>query len=121
MKIHLAALWRALRRSSAQDAGLAALLLTGTWAVNGAAATPVISTSFAETIWLRDPPGRWFLIGVCVAAVAPLGDLFESLVKRDLGVKDAGRLFGEHGGVLDRLDAAFFSIVVAYYAASALL
>jgi phosphatidate cytidylyltransferase len=61
------------------------------------------------------------VIGACVAVAAPMGDLFESLVKRDLGVKDAGRLFGEHGGVLDRLDAAFFSIVVAYYAASALL
>jgi phosphatidate cytidylyltransferase len=61
------------------------------------------------------------LIGACVAAVAPLGDLFESLVKRDLGVKDAGRLFGEHGGVLDRLDAAFFTVVVGYYASRALL
>jgi phosphatidate cytidylyltransferase len=61
------------------------------------------------------------VIGACVAAAAPLGDLFESLVKRDLGVKDTGRLFGEHGGVLDRLDAAFFTVVVAYYASSALL
>jgi phosphatidate cytidylyltransferase len=61
------------------------------------------------------------VIGACVAATAPLGDLFESLVKRDLGVKDTGRLFGEHGGVLDRLDAAFFTVVVAYYASTALL
>jgi phosphatidate cytidylyltransferase len=61
------------------------------------------------------------LIGACVAATAPLGDLFESLVKRDLGVKDTGRLFGEHGGVLDRLDAAFFTVVVAYYASLAVL
>jgi phosphatidate cytidylyltransferase len=61
------------------------------------------------------------VIGACVAAAAPLGDLFESLVKRDLGVKDTGRLFGEHGGVLDRLDAAFFTVVVGYYASTALL
>jgi phosphatidate cytidylyltransferase len=60
-------------------------------------------------------------IGACVAVAAPLGDLFESLIKRDLGVKDAGRLFGEHGGVLDRLDAAFFTVVVAYYVSRALL
>jgi phosphatidate cytidylyltransferase len=60
------------------------------------------------------------LLGACVAAVAPLGDLFESLIKRDLGVKDTGTLFGEHGGVLDRLDAAFFTIVVGYYVAKAL-
>jgi phosphatidate cytidylyltransferase len=57
------------------------------------------------------------LIGFLVAIVAPVGDLFESMIKRDLEVKDTGRLFGPHGGVLDRLDAAFFTIVVGYYAA----
>jgi phosphatidate cytidylyltransferase len=57
------------------------------------------------------------LMGFLVAIVAPVGDLFESMVKRDLEVKDTGRLFGPHGGVLDRLDAAFFTIVVGYYAA----
>jgi phosphatidate cytidylyltransferase len=57
------------------------------------------------------------LIGFLVAVAAPLGDLFESMIKRDLEVKDTGRLFGAHGGVLDRLDAVFFTIVVGYYAA----
>jgi phosphatidate cytidylyltransferase len=57
------------------------------------------------------------LIGFLVAIVAPIGDLFESMIKRDLEVKDTGRLFGPHGGVLDRLDAALFTIVVGYYAA----
>ena len=61
------------------------------------------------------------MIGACVALAAPAGDLFESFIKRDLAVKDTGRLFGAHGGVLDRLDAAFFTVVVAYYVASALL
>ena len=56
------------------------------------------------------------LIGFLVAITAPLGDLFESLIKRDLEVKDTGRLFGAHGGVLDRLDAVLFTIVVGYYA-----
>jgi phosphatidate cytidylyltransferase len=60
-------------------------------------------------------------IGACVAAAAPLGDLFESMVKRDLGVKDSGRFFGEHGGALDRLDAALVTVIVGYYAASAIL
>ncbi len=59
-------------------------------------------------------------IGFLVALTAPLGDLFESAIKRDLEVKDTGRLFGPHGGVLDRLDAAFFSVVVGFYAALAL-
>jgi phosphatidate cytidylyltransferase len=57
------------------------------------------------------------LIGFLVAITAPLGDLFESLVKRDLEVKDTGSLFGAHGGVLDRLDAVLFTVVVGYYAA----
>jgi phosphatidate cytidylyltransferase len=55
------------------------------------------------------------LIGAAVAAVGPLGDLFASLVKRDLGRKDTGRLFGPHGGLLDRLDAVLFTIVAGYY------
>jgi phosphatidate cytidylyltransferase len=60
-------------------------------------------------------------IGACVAATAPLGDLFESMIKRDLEVKDSGRFFGEHGGVLDRLDAALFTVVVGYYVANAVV
>jgi len=60
------------------------------------------------------------VLGFIVALVAPLGDLFESAVKRDLEVKDAGRFFGVHGGVLDRLDAVFFTVVVGYYASVAL-
>ncbi len=57
------------------------------------------------------------IIGAAVAAAAPVGDLFESMLKRDLGKKDTGRLFGPHGGILDRLDAVFFTIVVGYYLA----
>jgi len=55
------------------------------------------------------------LIGAAVAAMAPIGDLFESMIKRDLGTKDTGTLFGPHGGILDRLDAVFFTVVVGYY------
>jgi phosphatidate cytidylyltransferase len=55
------------------------------------------------------------IIGAAVAAIAPVGDLFESMLKRDLGKKDTGTLFGPHGGILDRLDAVLFTVVVAYY------
>jgi phosphatidate cytidylyltransferase len=55
------------------------------------------------------------LMGMCVAAIAPLGDLFASLVKRSLGAKDSGTVFGPHGGLLDRLDAVLFTVVVGYY------
>ncbi len=61
------------------------------------------------------------VIGFCVAMTAPIGDLFESLIKRDLHIKDTGTLFGPHGGVLDRLDAVLFTVVVGYYLANALV
>ncbi|TMR91468.1 sensor histidine kinase [Nonomuraea basaltis] len=70
MKTYTATLWRALRRSSFQDAVLAALLLTGTWVWTGSAATEVSNGWFAEVPWLQEPPVRWALIGVCIAAVA---------------------------------------------------
>ena len=54
-------------------------------------------------------------LGVAVAILGPIGDLFESLIKRDAGTKDAGTLFGAHGGALDRLDAVMFTIVGGYY------
>ena len=69
--------------------------------------------------WLTQ--GDALLLGVAVALLAPLGDLFESLVKRDAGVKDAGTLFGAHGGALDRLDAALFTVVAGFYVWQAVL
>lgn len=61
------------------------------------------------------------ILGAAVAAIAPVGDLFESMIKRDLGTKDTGNLFGPHGGLLDRLDAVFFTVVVGYYVSVALV
>ena len=63
--------------------------------------------------WLTQ--GDALLLGVAVAVLGPLGDLFESLIKRDAGIKDAGSLFGPHGGALDRADAALFTLVAGYY------
>jgi phosphatidate cytidylyltransferase len=61
------------------------------------------------------------IMGAAIAAIAPVGDLFESMLKRDLGKKDTGTLFGPHGGILDRLDAVLFTVVVGYYLAVALV
>ncbi len=61
------------------------------------------------------------ILGSAVAVAAPLGDLFESYLKRDAGTKDTGRLFGPHGGALDRLDATLFTAVVGFYVWQAML
>ncbi len=63
--------------------------------------------------WLTQ--GDAILLGLTVAIVGPIGDLFESLIKRDAGTKDTGHLFGPHGGILDRADAALFTAVAGYY------
>jgi phosphatidate cytidylyltransferase len=63
--------------------------------------------------WLTQ--GDALLLGLAVAVLGPLGDLFESLVKRDAGTKDTGHAFGPHGGALDRLDAVIFTVVAGYY------
>jgi len=71
--------------------------------------------------WSRTTEGDWIsgtdglLLGLAVVIAAPVGDLFESLIKRDMGTKDTGTLFGAHGGALDRVDAALFALVAGYY------
>jgi len=56
------------------------------------------------------------LVGVLLGVGAILGDLAESLLKRDAGVKDSGKFFPGHGGILDRLDALIFTLPAAYAA-----
>lgn len=69
--------------------------------------------------WLGN--GEALLMGLCIALLAPLGDLFESAIKRDLDVKDSGRVFGPHGGLLDRLDGVLFTVVAGYYLSLAIV
>lgn len=83
--------------------------------------TAVLFTWFAGLYqdWLSGTDA--LILGAAVGLFAPIGDLFESYLKRDAGTKDTGTLFGAHGGALDRLDAVLFTIVVGYYVWSALL
>jgi phosphatidate cytidylyltransferase len=92
--------------------GLACGVVVGTLAIWYA------SITYPEH-WITGTDG--LLLGLTVTIAAPIGDLFESLVKRDMGVKDTGTFFGAHGGVLDRVDAALFALVASYYVWLALM
>jgi phosphatidate cytidylyltransferase len=69
--------------------------------------------TYRDEHWIQGLDG--LLLGLAVTIAAPIGDLFESLIKRDMGTKDTGTLFGAHGGALDRVDAALFALVASYY------
>jgi phosphatidate cytidylyltransferase len=78
-----------------------------------AAVVTVLLAALFQSTWLSQ--GHALLLGITVAVFAPLGDLFESVIKRDAGAKDTGSMFGPHGGVLDRADAALFTMSAAYF------
>jgi phosphatidate cytidylyltransferase len=87
--------------------------------LGGAVGAVILGGVFAGFIgpWSDKGLSVHLLFGVCAAAAAFLGDLCESLLKRDLGVKDMGTILPGHGGVLDRFDAMLFVLPATYYVA----
>jgi phosphatidate cytidylyltransferase len=86
-------------------------LIGGTLGTLGA----VIIVGLQSTTW--NGLGEWLALAIVIALVAPLGDLVESMIKRNLGVKDFGTILTGHGGVLDRFDSMLFTLPVVYYLA----
>jgi phosphatidate cytidylyltransferase len=83
----------------------------------GSIITTILYTKFVFVDWLGLPFGVGYAIlaAVALSAAAVIGDLAESLIKREAGVKDSGALLPGHGGVLDRFDALYFTLPTAYF------
>ncbi|HEX6311429.1 MAG TPA: phosphatidate cytidylyltransferase [Acidimicrobiia bacterium] len=84
----------------------------------GMAAAVVLGAIVSKGISLAPWDGKLshgLALGVVVAIMAPIGDLCESMIKRDLGVKDLGTILPGHGGILDRFDAILFCLPAVYY------
>ena len=84
----------------------------------GGSAAVVVLAAIVDEPWFE----LWEagLFGLAITVAAACGDLFESALKREAGVKDSGTLLGAHGGVLDRVDALLFTVPLGYYLATAL-
>jgi phosphatidate cytidylyltransferase len=93
--------------------GAVVATMAGAWLYNDMVLRPTAQLALA--------PWTVLAFGIVVSVVGQVGDLVESLFKREAGVKDSSSFFGAHGGVLDRLDSLYFVLPVAYLILSRLL
>jgi phosphatidate cytidylyltransferase len=84
-------------------------------AIGGAIATLVALIVVGSQNGTWNSMGEWIALTIVIAVMAPIGDLVESMFKRNLDVKDFGSLIAGHGGVLDRFDGFLFVLPAAYY------
>lgn len=84
------------------------------WEGAGAGVLAGVAVAMVCAQWLEIPALSALVLGGAAAVVGQVGDLFESALKRELGVKDFGELLPGHGGVMDRLDSLLFALPVVY-------
>jgi phosphatidate cytidylyltransferase len=82
-------------------------------AAGGLAGALIVGAAFGAAIDVLGPLNG-LVMGAIIGIVAPVGDLVESMAKREIGIKDSGRWLPGHGGFLDRLDAIIFSAPIVY-------